>query len=305
MSLALSPIQAIPPADDAFRQLVEASPDVMLMLSPNGRCRHVSAASLSLLGTQAAGLVGAKLRELVLEEDRPAIAELFHTLDSGVSSATACFRMPCAGGDWVWVEAHARQLPGAAGTVVALRDVTARKQDEIVLTEANELLRRRSTLDAVTGLPNRGHFTATVERELRRAAREEASVSLLAIGFDEMRPFNARYGRDAGDLALREVAEAVEAALCRPGDQVGRLAGAMLGAVLAHTEMAGAMAVADRVRRAVTELKLEHAGVPTGQVSVTVGVASVHSRGTCEMLLREAIGDLQVARAATGPCLVA
>ncbi len=65
-----------------------------------------------------------------------------------------------------------------------------------------------------------------------------------------MRLFNDFYGRDAGDVALREVAAALGGALSRPGDLAGRVEGAALGVVLPGTDLPGAATVADRLRQA-------------------------------------------------------
>ena len=71
-----------------------------------------------------------------------------------------------------------------AGAVLALRDITARKEGEAVLEEANSLLRRRACEDPATGLANRGHFVASLERELRRARRDGNGLSLIVAEMD-------------------------------------------------------------------------------------------------------------------------
>ena len=290
--------------DDSICQMVEFNPDVMLMLRPDGRCRHVSASALPALGRPPAALVGTDLRDLVLESDQVILSDLFDQLEMEDGPVAASFRLYSVGDGWHWMEANARRLPNGAGFVMSLRDITARKQEEAVLIEANDLLRRRSTLDPVTCLPNRGHFLSMLEREQRRAQREGGSLSLLCVAVDEFSLFNDFYGRDAGDLALREVAVAVEGALCRPGDLAGRLEGAMLGILLPATDLAGAAAVADRVRQAIAALKLEHAGEPSGQVRTTLGIASSETLSKGATLLREAMCEVEVARAASASCLV-
>ena len=84
----------------------------------------------------------------------------------------------------MWMEGNARRVPAGAGAVLALRDITARKQSEAVLEEANSLLRRRASEDPETGLANRGHFIASLERELRRARRDGVGLAVLAAELD-------------------------------------------------------------------------------------------------------------------------
>ncbi len=301
ITLHLSAPVALP--DDALRQMLEFGPDVMLLLRPDGRCRHASGVALPVLGRPPSALVGMDLVDLVLEADQPVVLGLLAELKVA-DCGTAAFRMYSFGEGWTWMEANARRLPGSAGIVMALRDITARKQEEAVLVEANDLLRRRATLDPVTCLPNRGHFLSMLERELRRANREETSISLLCVAVDEFAQFNDVYGRDAGDLALREVAVAVEGTLCRPGDLAGRLEGAMLGVLLPATDLRGAAAVAERVRQAAAALRLEHAGEPSGRVMITLGLSCSDTLPKGGTLLREAMCEIEVARAATASCLV-
>ena len=286
------------PLEDPVRQLVEFGPDMMMVLRSDGRCRFASPASLSVLGRPPGSLSGVDLRELVLEADRHLLEDALAELRTGAAVSLTALRIYGAYGTCVWMEAHARRLPAGAGIVVVFRDIGARKDEEAVLVEANDLLRRRATLDPVTCLPNRGHFFATLERECRRAQREGTAIALLAISVDEMRLFNDFYGRDAGDVALREVAVAVEAALCRPGDMVGRLEGATLGVALPNTAAEGAANVADRLRQALAALELEHAGAPSGRLSVTVGLACHASRAKADKLLRHVLCEVEVARAA-------
>ena len=293
---------AADPSDAIFRQCVEFGPDTMVVLTADGQCRHVSPASGLLLGRSPGELVGTRLHDMALDPDRPVVAKLLAELGAGRPLAMAVFRARCAFGTWVWVEASAQRLPGQEGAVLSLRDISARKEEEALLIEANDLLRRRATLDPVTCLANRGHFTAALQRELRRAHRESQPLALLAIGVDDMRLFNDLYGRDAGDVALREVATAVEIALARPGDLAGRMRGPAFGAVLPSTDLSGAAPVAERLRQAVGDLALEHAGAPSGRVTVTIGLACSGVRAKAEALMQEACCEMEVARAAMEAC---
>ncbi len=293
------------PSEAFFRQCVQFGPDMMVVLDLDGRCRQVSHASNLLLGRDPDELSGTSLRDLVMETDQHIVDDLLAGLVAGRSSAMAVFRTRCTYGTWAWVEASARRLPAGAGAVLSLRDISARKEEEAMLIEANDLLRRRATLDPVTGLANRGHFTAGLQRELRRAYREAQPLALLAVGIDAMRLFNDLYGRDAGDVALREVATAVEVALARPGDLAGRIKGATLGVILPATPLSGAAPVAERLRQAVADLALEHAGVPSRRLTVTVGFACAGPRATAGALMHEASCEMEVARAAQDACLVA
>ncbi len=261
-----------PMPEPALRLMVEAAPDIMVLMQPDGRCRHVSPASMLLLGHLPDELSGANLRDLVLEDDRHAVGDLLDRLGAGESCASVAMRVRRAGGGWVWMEGNARRVPAGAGVVLALRDITARKQGEAVLEEANSLLRRRASEDQSTGVANRGHFTACLERELRRARRDGIGLAVLAAELHGFGLFTDLYGFDAGEVAMGKLAECATSALRRPADLAGRLSGAVVGLILPATEAAGASDVARRLREAVTALGIEHAGVPGGTLGVRIGI---------------------------------
>ncbi len=78
----------------------------------------------------------------------------------------------------------------------------------------------------------------------------------------------------------------------------------MLGVLLPATDLAGAAAVADRVRQATATLRLEHAGEPSGRVTVTLGLACSDTLSKGATLVREAMCEIEVNRAASSSCLV-
>lgn len=87
-----------------------------------------------------------------------------------------------------------------------------------------EELSRTSVHDELTGVLNRRGLIEVVERELHRARRDKAPLSLLLLDIDDFKQINDRLGHAEGDLALRRVAEALREAV-RGSDTVGRLGG--------------------------------------------------------------------------------
>ncbi len=280
---------------ELLRLLTDHSPDVTVLAQADARCQHATPASAWVLGRSPAELVGSDLRDLAIETDRPGLDELFARLAGGEPVVTAEFRVQHAGHP-LWVEATGRRLPGAAGAVLCLRDISARKQSEAVLEEANTLLRHRAATDTVTGLLNRDHLVATLEREVRRAQREHTTLAVLALGLTEFRLFTDLYGWELADAALRSVAEAVGSALHRPADMAGRLDSDEFAILLPSTEAAGAANVASRVLAGVSALAIPHAGTAAGQMQAVVGTAfSGHGCDVVE-LLRDAHCAMRAAR---------
>lgn len=124
--------------------------------------------------------------------------------------------------------------------------------------------------DPLTGLPNRVLLDDRLESALRARVRAGGVVGLLFIDLRRFKAVNDRFGHDAGDAVLAELA-ARFAALLRPADTVGRLAGDEFLVVLPDASEVAACEVAKRLCAAAQEA-VDVAGVPV-RVGASVGVA--------------------------------
>lgn len=129
--------------------------------------------------------------------------------------------------------------------------------------------------DGTTGLPNRRSFDRTFAREWERAVRGGTELSLLMIDVDLFKQFNDHLGHAAGDRCLEQVASALESALPRRIDFLGRYGGDEFSAILPFTDQQGALAVAENMRAAVEALAIPAPFTPAGRVTVTLGSASM------------------------------
>jgi diguanylate cyclase (GGDEF)-like protein len=119
--------------------------------------------------------------------------------------------------------------------------------------ELNELL----ATDLLTGLANRRKLDRTLERELTRARRFEAPMSVVMIDLDHFKRVNDTHGHPAGDAVLSAVGRTVMAEL-REVDAAGRYGGEELLLVLPGTNLEGAQSAAERVRMAIANLVVTH-----------------------------------------------
>lgn len=85
-------------------------------------------------------------------------------------------------------------------------------------------LRRRSTHDALTGLPNRTYAYDVIDAALERSRRDGGAVALLLIDVDDFKIINDSLGHDAGDRALVSFVHRLQAAT-REQDTIARLGG--------------------------------------------------------------------------------
>jgi diguanylate cyclase (GGDEF)-like protein len=145
--------------------------------------------------------------------------------------------------------------------------------------------------DALTGVRNRRVFDEHLDRFWQRAIDEERGLAILLIDVDHFKAYNDRYGHQAGDRALRRVAEMLQMFVTRPSDVLARYGGEEFAALLYDVDGVAAEKVAAQMRKAVVAMGLEHRDSRLGQiVTISIGVAIVEPSPE-----RRARGALQLA----------
>ncbi|MEZ4598760.1 MAG: diguanylate cyclase [Syntrophotaleaceae bacterium] len=144
-------------------------------------------------------------------------------------------------------------------------------------------LARMALCDGLTGLYNRAYFDATLEKEIARSRRSKLPLSLLLVDLDHFKKINDNHGHLVGDRVLANVAAALRDQ-SRVADTVCRYGGEEFAIILPETPLAGAQLVAERIRRQISELKLE--------VSVTTSIGI-----NCAEHYEELVPDLLIAGA--------
>lgn len=112
------------------------------------------------------------------------------------------------------------------------------------------------------------------------------SVALLDVDF--FKGFNDEYGHLEGDGCLKSIAETLSALSNRPLDLAARFGGEEFACLLPQTSIDGAIQFAEKVRVAIQDLKIPHAGSDaSGWVTVSIGLAEFNpqSKVSAEELL--------------------
>jgi diguanylate cyclase (GGDEF)-like protein len=166
-------------------------------------------------------------------------------------------------------------------------------QDE--LRAVQRKLEEQSITDGLTGLKNRRFFDERLLEEFGRAQRYADPVSLIMLDLDHFKRVNDRYGHQAGDLVLRESADLLRGSLRDP-DIPARYGGEEFAVILPKTHVQGALAVAERIWRAIGGTTFRHAlGEGPGasppvdlRVTVSIGVAFFPSKDitSAELLVK-------------------
>jgi len=152
------------------------------------------------------------------------------------------------------------------GTVVVLRDVTA--ENTLAKRLAFEALH-----DPLTGLQNRRAFFELLDGAVR-GARERGEVHAVAfLDLDRFKVVNDQFGHATGDRLLREIGP-VMGRVVRGCDVLARIGGDEFGLLLTNCRIDGARHVADKLRAAVEEYRIEHEGQYLG-IGVCIGLAPI------------------------------
>ncbi len=149
-----------------------------------------------------------------------------------------------------------------------------------------------SLTDALTALPNTRHMFMHLTRELARANRLKAEVSLLVMDLDNFKEINDTYGHHVGDRALREVAAVLRNGI-RPYDMCVRYAGDEFIVVLSGCGGEEAERKRLELQRAVDRLQFEAQPGIIVPVGISIGAAVFpHDGDSYETLLATADGRM-------------
>jgi len=142
------------------------------------------------------------------------------------------------------------------------------------LIASNAALEKLVDLDGLTGIANRRAFDGALHREFAVALRSRQPISLLMIDVDLFKSLNDAKGHITGDRYLVQIAGVIRKAVSRTSDFVARYGGEEFAVILPATDAAGAKIAAEKVRKAVADLRLSHPGSDFGTVTVSVGIAT-------------------------------
>jgi diguanylate cyclase (GGDEF)-like protein len=155
---------------------------------------------------------------------------------------------------------------------------------------------KHATTDALTGLSNRHSMEETFPREINRCMQNDQPVSLIMIDVDGFKSFNDKFGHIAGDRALSAVAHILQSKF-RPRDLLVRFGGDEFSVLLPGVTRDAALAIADRVRSAVSgDTESSEDSMIQIPVNVSMGVAEMENHGSFESLLKAADAALYRAK---------
>jgi len=166
------------------------------------------------------------------------------------------------------------------------------------LTRREAILRIMANHDELTGLFNRYYLFETIGRELRRAQRLQAPITIAILDIDHFKDFNDNFGHEAGDEILRAIGGILKSSV-RGSDIVCRYGGEEFVVVFFDADTLAALPRLARICETIKDTEYTCRGLPLPSVTLSVGVAQypVHGR-TVDGLIRAADHALYAAKKA-------
>jgi diguanylate cyclase (GGDEF)-like protein/PAS domain S-box-containing protein len=176
-----------------------------------------------------------------------------------------------------WNNSIIRDSRGNVVGVISLGlDITERKFME-------EELKRLAVTDTLTGALNRTKFGEIIERETESVKRYNQRLSMILFDVDHFKKVNDRYGHNAGDYVLKNIADIVRENI-RKIDYFVRWGGEEFVILSPETQLDEAYLLADRIRITIENTKFEH----FGKITVSFGVTEFKEEDTVDSFIKRA-----------------
>jgi len=261
--------------------------DGLLVTSPDGRILDANPAACSLLGYSRADLRALGRSHLADPTDRRWTEALRERRENGRLRRELTFLR----GDGSRLEAEVTsaifEMHGEERTAMVVRDVRDRVRLERELRKNLEDHTRLALVDELTGLPNRRSFFTTAERLLTEASAAGRSLHVLVADVDGLKPTNDRFGHQAGDELLADVAEVLTAHFTI-ASVVARLAGDEFVLVVDDYDEDEVAALVGSLDAAMEDCRVRHGRAFPVEVSIGAAVHRPSDETTLDELLQRA-----------------
>ena len=262
-------------------------------VAPDGRFLLVNDRFCEIAGWTREELIHGGFQQITHADDLQADLDFLAALSAGtIDHYSMEKRYVRKEGDLVWINLTVSLVRRGDGTpeffVSVIEDISARKAAEEAALQ-----------DALTGLPNRRALAKRLAAELDERSQKSGPLCVAYLDLNGFKALNDRYGHVEGDKCLIAVAAALKAEL-RKADLIGRMAGDEFVAILPDTSRDEGLAVAARLREAVSKLSRRIAR----EVSISVGGVIVDSGVSAEQVLAAADRIMYVVKRTGGECQI-
>lgn len=201
--------QALISSENKYRTLVEHS-QVGVFILKELTLVYCNQTLLTMTGYEEHEILGKQILEFIAPEEMEGVLVRFNRLQSGESVEREYdIGLIRKDGQRLFIHASIGEvmLDGERHRTGTMLDVTKQR-------EAERKLRFHATHDALTGLPNRMHFTLQLADRIRSAtASENYDYAILFLDLDGFKWVNDSLGHNAGDRLLIEISRRLESQL--------------------------------------------------------------------------------------------
>ena len=265
----LDPSRVIP---RRVRQTLDTMAEGLLVLDSQQRILMANRAFADSLGVTSEELTGRKACDLPFDIEEKRLKVEGFPWDRAMREATPqiddILTLRDKGNQCRVMKVSATPIYGddgqLRGTLVSFADMTAFEQSRVELRQMlvalshsrdesqrqNIELERLAARDPLTGCLNRRALFADLEGHWSAATRHGYTLSCIMIDLDHFKPINDTHGHQMGDIVLQKVAEIIRLGR-RPSDLVCRYGGEEFCVMLPHTDLNGALIVAEQLRAAI------------------------------------------------------
>ena len=212
--------KALREAEERYQNLVELSPDAILIVS-GGIITFANKAALKLYrANHQEQLVGKKYIDLVHGDSLGSLTVPLSALQDHAQKHSSIEQKHVQlDGSVIHVELTSApvSLHGNDAILIFARDVSERKRYQ-------SELEHQATHDALTGLPNRNYLKYRLSHAIASARRHDKKVAITFIDLDNFKPINDNFGHEVGDEVLKVVAARLTETV-RTTDTVVRVGG--------------------------------------------------------------------------------
>ncbi len=259
----------------------------LIVLDDKRIIRELNPAFLRMTGYSREELVGSE--DSLLSENQESFLKISPRLKKALAGETFQTEsgIRCKNGSLVWTEIMGSPLrlpDGGHGVILSVVDVTS-------LHEAREMIMHKVCHDSLTGMPNRLALGQAITGAISRARRKGTAFAVGMFDLDDFKPVNDRFGHEAGNRLLRELARRLKIHL-RESDFLARISGDEFVAVIEDLEIGRATyqlsRILERLHQAV-ESPFTPAPGAEATVGMSMGLAFFPSDGEdTDTLLRQA-----------------
>jgi diguanylate cyclase (GGDEF)-like protein len=191
------------------------------------------------------------------------------------------------------------EISPVSASLAAVTVLTGMARAGLTVTERLRVSRKDAVTDDLTGLGNRRHLLARLDRSIADAERDKDELALLLIDLDGFKELNDTLGHHAGDQVLRQIGPRL-AEVLRGGDTLARLGGDEFAVVLHPGDEAAASAAGLRLRSAL-ERSFRVGGIRVN-IDASIGIAMFprHARDGIGLLQRADVAMYEAKRTRTG-----